>query len=50
MYPNPSSSGKFYVTLENFTQEARIEIYNFYGRLIQYKKVKPNSKSKYNSN
>ena len=49
MYPNPSSSGKFYVTLENFTQEARIEIYNFYGRLVQYKKVKPNSKSKYNS-
>ena len=39
MYPNPSSSGKFYVTLENFTQEARIEIYNFYGRLVQYKKV-----------
>ena len=43
MYPNPSNTGKFDVELKNFTNKATIKIYNFYGRLIQYKNVNPQS-------
>ncbi|WKD84677.1 Serine-rich platelet adhesin [Polaribacter huanghezhanensis] len=45
LYPNPSS-GYFNVQLDNFNSKATINIYSFYGRLIQSKKANPkNSKT-----
>ena len=40
LYPNPSS-GSFNIQLDNINSKAKINIYSFYGRLIQSKKADP---------
>ncbi len=47
LYPNPVTNGRLYVSIDGFSNEARLDIYSITGQLVHTEKIEVNSRNSF---